>query len=154
LSTNATCRGCIKTRRVSPILRQQSEILIYVCTQVQTELPYPEQAQPIPDLYDPTRQYSEGPQGDPFAPQPPSTFFPIQPEQPVLPQKPAKRKKRPRREETCGFCTGDEAGNRQGQPEAMITCDECARSGNIHITSRNLSIELTSHSQVILHVCN
>jgi hypothetical protein len=107
-------------------------MLIYICTQAQTEIPYPEQRLPLPDLYDLARQYSEGPQGDPFAPQPPPTFFPIVTEQPFLPQKPARRTKRPRKEETCGFCNGDDTKNKMGQPEVMITCDECARSGNTH----------------------
>jgi hypothetical protein len=105
-------------------------MLTRICTQAQPEASYPEQCMPIPDFYAPVRQYSEGPQGDPFAPQPPPTYFPVEAEQPIVPQKPARRKKRPRKEEVCGFCDGDDTKNKEGQPELMITCDECGRSGN------------------------
>lgn len=101
-----------------------------VAQQVQLEASYPEQCLPFPNMYDAVRQYSEGPQGDPFAPQPPPTYFPVEAELPILSQKPARRKKKPRKEEICGFCQGNDTENKKGQPELMITCDECARSGH------------------------
>lgn len=118
-------------------------ILIRICIQVQLEASYPEQCLPFPNMYDAVRQYSEGPQGDPFAPQPPPTYFPVEAELPILSQKPARRKKKPRKEEICGFCQGNDTENKKGQPELMITCDECARSGNTHITVMDSSFELT-----------
>jgi hypothetical protein len=39
-----------------------------------------------------------------------------------------------------------------GQPEVMITCDECARSGNTHTAFMNSDIELTYLHQVTLLV--
>ena len=78
--------------------------------------------------FSPTRQYSQGPQGDPFAPPPMPTYLPIQPGH-APPPKPLKRKRKPRREEECGFCQGSDKKNKNGIPEQMVTCDECARSG-------------------------
>lgn len=75
------------------------------------------------------QQYSEGPQGDPFAPQATLAYFPIEAEPPPPPAKPIKRKRKARREEECGFCQGDDAKNKEGQPETMVTCTECGRSG-------------------------
>lgn len=85
------------------------------------------QTQPSPDEYR-VRQYSQGPQGDPFAPQIVGPFFPVEHEPPVPPQKP-KRKRRVRREEECSFCQGNDKRNKNGDPEPMATCDECGRSG-------------------------
>ncbi|KDQ56969.1 hypothetical protein JAAARDRAFT_58448 [Jaapia argillacea MUCL 33604] len=78
----------------------------------------------------PPRHYSQGPQGDPFAPQPPAAYFPPEQEQPVHPTKPVKKKRKPRREEECSFCEGSDAKNRDGEPEVMVTCVECGRSGH------------------------
>ncbi|KZT07692.1 uncharacterized protein LAESUDRAFT_724683 [Laetiporus sulphureus 93-53] len=75
------------------------------------------------------RQYSQGPQGDPFAPQPPA-FITIEGPRP-LPPKPAKKKRTPRREEECGFCQGNDSKNKKtGQPELMVSCSECGRSAH------------------------
>ncbi|KAF8896245.1 hypothetical protein BD779DRAFT_1494815 [Infundibulicybe gibba] len=49
---------------------------------------------------DPIRQYSQGPQGDPFAPQPPPAYFHLD-TGPIQTPKPIKRKRKPRREEEC-----------------------------------------------------
>ncbi|KZT29906.1 hypothetical protein NEOLEDRAFT_1174884 [Neolentinus lepideus HHB14362 ss-1] len=76
----------------------------------------------------PVHQYSLGPQGDPFAPPPPAYFIPE--EQPAPSSKPLKRKRKPRREPECGFCQGDGSKNKNGEPERMVSCDECGRSGH------------------------
>lgn len=78
-------------------------------------------------------QYSDGPQGDPFAPQPPQIYYAIEIDQPVLLSKPVKRKRKPRREHECGFCQGDDRKNKEGHPELMATCSECGRSGTVII---------------------
>ncbi|KAH8105711.1 hypothetical protein DFH11DRAFT_1550220 [Phellopilus nigrolimitatus] len=60
-------------------------------------------------------QYAQGPQGDPFAPQPPPQFFPdpnLHTPTDELAQtvsKPVKRKRRLQREEECGFCGGSDS---------------------------------------------
>ncbi|KAJ6630976.1 hypothetical protein B0H10DRAFT_2159873 [Mycena sp. CBHHK59/15] len=75
------------------------------------------------------RQYSQAPQGDPFAPQP--EFHPIQhgePPPPPPPPKPARRKRGPPRERECGFC-GGVSKNKVRQTERMVTCHECGRTG-------------------------
>ncbi|KAJ3525042.1 hypothetical protein NM688_g8463 [Phlebia brevispora] len=79
-------------------------------------------------------QYSQGPQGDPFAPQP--SYFSVE-APPENPPKPVKKKRKPRRESICGFCKGDDARNSVGQTEKMISCVECGRSG--HPTCMNLA---------------
>ncbi|KAL5526775.1 SAS3 [Sanghuangporus sanghuang] len=80
-------------------------------------------------------QYPQGPEGDPFAP--PPHFFPgssignAPDGAGAMPQKPVRRSKRkPRREEECGFCGGDNAKNKAGVPERMVTCTDCGRSGH------------------------
>ncbi|KAG1747116.1 uncharacterized protein EDB91DRAFT_1334870 [Suillus paluster] len=75
-------------------------------------------------------QYDQGPRGDPFAPQPPAPYLHIPEEIVPLPPKPPKRKRKPRRELECGFCQGDDKKNKQGEPEVMLTCEECGRSGH------------------------
>ncbi|OCH95441.1 hypothetical protein OBBRIDRAFT_831000 [Obba rivulosa] len=80
---------------------------------------------PIP----PPRQYSQGPQGDPFAPHVLSPYVPAE-EPPLLSAKPAKKKRQPRREEECGFCQGNDSKNKYDQPEAMVSCAECGRSAH------------------------
>ena len=73
------------------------------------------------------RQYSQGPQGDPFAPQLPPPFFPL--ERQLLPTPKPKRKHRIRREEGCSFCQGNGTRNTMGDPELMLTFHLCGRSG-------------------------
>ncbi|KAF8134977.1 hypothetical protein EV363DRAFT_1160142 [Boletus edulis] len=74
-------------------------------------------------------QYDQGPQGDPFAPQPPAAYLPIPETELPRVTKPQKRKRRPRREKECGFCQGNDAKNKHSEPEAMVSCEECGRSG-------------------------
>ncbi|KAG1831991.1 hypothetical protein DFJ58DRAFT_848085 [Suillus subalutaceus] len=74
-------------------------------------------------------QYDQGPRGDPFAPQP-APYLHIQEEVIPPPTKPPKRKRKPRREPECGFCQGDDKKNKEAEPEAMVTCEECGRSGH------------------------
>ncbi|KAI6039819.1 hypothetical protein EDC04DRAFT_2681670 [Pisolithus marmoratus] len=73
-------------------------------------------------------QYDQGPRGDPFAPLPSTTYVPI-PELIAPAPKPQKRRRKPRREEECGFCQGNDSKNKLGEPELMVSCDECGRSG-------------------------
>ncbi|KAI9000531.1 hypothetical protein BD414DRAFT_532395 [Trametes punicea] len=78
------------------------------------------------------QQYPQGPQGDPFA-EPPPVYIPMEePVEPVpLPAKPLKKRKRPpTREEECGFCSGNDARNKNGEPELMVSCVDCGRSGH------------------------
>ncbi|CDO70872.1 hypothetical protein BN946_scf184804.g4 [Trametes cinnabarina] len=78
------------------------------------------------------QQYPQGPQGDPFA-EPPPVYVPMdEPLEPVpLPAKPLKKRKRPpAREEECGFCHGNDAMNKNGEPELMVSCVDCGRSGH------------------------
>ncbi|KAF7330289.1 Histone acetyltransferase [Mycena venus] len=70
-------------------------------------------------------QYSQAPQGDPFAPQP--EYHPIADEPPPpSPSKPARRRRGPPRERECGFCGQKKAG----QTERMATCHDCGRSAH------------------------
>ncbi|KAG0708178.1 hypothetical protein DFH29DRAFT_1065885 [Suillus ampliporus] len=75
-------------------------------------------------------QYDQGPRGDPFAPQPPAPYLHIPKEVVPPPPKPQKKKRKPRREPECGFCQGDDKKNKEGDPEVMVTCEECGRSGH------------------------
>jgi hypothetical protein len=86
------------------------------------------------------REYSQGPQGDPFAQPPPPDYFPPVTEA-VLTTKPQKKKRRVRREPNCGFCGGNDRKNKIGEPEEMVSCDECGRSGwfSRRLYSRNLA---------------
>ena len=74
------------------------------------------------------REYSQGPQGDPFAQPPPPEYFPPVSEA-VLTPRPQKKKRKVRREPNCGFCGGNDKKNKIGEPEEMVSCDECGRSG-------------------------
>lgn len=86
----------------------------------------------------PHLRYIQGPQGDPFAPQPPQTYLPAEVELPA-PLKPLKKKRKPRRETECSFCGGDDAKNKEGEPETMVTCADCGRSGeSMRVRSRRL----------------
>ncbi|KZT73104.1 hypothetical protein DAEQUDRAFT_722218 [Daedalea quercina L-15889] len=73
------------------------------------------------------RNYSQGPQGDPFAPQP-SPYLPVEESTPLPVAKPPKKRRQPRREEECGFCEGDDSKNKHGRAESMVSCAECGRS--------------------------
>uniref|UniRef100_A0A0W0F758 Histone acetyltransferase n=1 Tax=Moniliophthora roreri TaxID=221103 RepID=A0A0W0F758_MONRR len=87
----------------------------------------------VPESYPPPNyiyMYNQGPQGDPFAPQPPPVFPPPELMQTVQTSKPVKRKKKPKREEECSFCQGDDMKNKVGEPEQMLTCHVCGRSGH------------------------
>ncbi|KAF8907316.1 hypothetical protein CPB84DRAFT_1674945 [Gymnopilus junonius] len=86
------------------------------------------------------RLYSQGPQGDPFAPQVPMPYFPIEREQPPPPPPKIKRRRKVYREEECSFCQGNETKNKLGEPEPMLTCHECGRSG-WHMDCMNPRIE-------------
>lgn len=112
---------------IDPALMVEGESMIVEQSHAQVPC-FQTQTQPSPDEYR-VRQYSQGPQGDPFAPQIVGPFFPVEHEPPVPPQKP-KRKRRVRREEECSFCQGNEKRNKNGDPEPMATCDECGRSGH------------------------
>ncbi|TCD59865.1 hypothetical protein EIP91_011280 [Steccherinum ochraceum] len=73
------------------------------------------------------RQYSQGPQGDPFAPQPLPPFIPV--EQPSMPTpRPPRKKRKLAREKECGFCLA--RGDNDVVPERLLTCVECGRSGH------------------------
>jgi len=83
-----------------------------------------------PDVSHHIREYSQGPQGDPFAQPPPDYFPPVT--QAVPTPKPPKKKRRVRREPNCGFCGGNDKKNNVGEPEEMVSCDECGRSGEFY----------------------
>ncbi|KAL0954610.1 hypothetical protein HGRIS_003570 [Hohenbuehelia grisea] len=74
------------------------------------------------------RQYSQGPQGDPFAPPPPSHYIPLEPEPAPVPTKPTRRKRRHPHPDHCATCDGDNSRNKQDIPEEMVTCVECSRN--------------------------
>lgn len=93
----------------------------------------------------PHLHYLQGPQGDPFAPQPSPTYLPVEVELPV-PPKPIKKKRKPRRETDCSFCGGDDTKNKEGEPETMVTCADCGRSGeSIRVQSRRLVTFASGH---------
>ncbi|EKM57762.1 uncharacterized protein PHACADRAFT_116052, partial [Phanerochaete carnosa HHB-10118-sp] len=77
----------------------------------------------------PHLQYLQGPQGDPFAPQPPPSYFPAEVEL-SIPPKPPKKKRKPRRETECGLCGGDDSKNKASERERMVSCADCGRSGH------------------------
>ncbi|GAW07782.1 histone acetyltransferase mst2 [Lentinula edodes] len=85
------------------------------------------------------REYSQGPQGDPFAPQPQPVFFQPPLDQPqLLPsQKSMKRKRKQKRDASCDACSGNDAGNRDGDPETMLSCVDCGR--NCHPSLRSIT---------------
>ncbi|KAK7032839.1 histone acetyltransferase [Favolaschia claudopus] len=80
--------------------------------------------EPSPILYN---QYSQAPQGDPFAPQP--EYHPIldEPPPPPSPSKPPRRRRAPPRERECGFCIEN---NRSRDGERLVTCYDCGRSAH------------------------
>ncbi|KAF8591104.1 hypothetical protein K439DRAFT_1059479 [Ramaria rubella] len=76
-------------------------------------------------------EFEQGPQGDPFAPLTNDTFLPPRVPSPPRPLK-RKRKTRPiaRRDEDCSFCQGNDGSNKNQQPEEMVSCVACGRSGH------------------------
>lgn len=70
-------------------------------------------------------RYSQGPQGDPFAPPPP--VYPEPEPEAVSPSKSVKKKRRHKRGESCEECHGDEAANKEGKLEPMLICEGCGR---------------------------
>ncbi|KAJ7221010.1 hypothetical protein B0H12DRAFT_311714 [Mycena haematopus] len=91
-------------------------------------------------------QYSEAPQGDPFAPQP--EFHPTPDEPPPMsPSKPARRRRGPPRQRECGFCGQKKAG----QTERMATCHDCGRSA--HPSCLQLSPSIGELIQTYNWVC-
>ncbi|KAJ3768226.1 hypothetical protein FB446DRAFT_289115 [Lentinula raphanica] len=85
------------------------------------------------------RDYSEGPQGDPFAPQP-QPFFepPLDQSQLFPPPKPMKRKKKQKRDAQCYHCFGEDVANRDGQPEIMLSCVDCGRNCTLRANFQSL----------------
>ena len=114
-----------------------------VLSQTQQEI-HDIQHQEVPPEDYQMRQYSQGPQGDPFAPQLPPPFFPIEQQQ-LLPTPKPKRKRRIRREEECGFCQGNDTRNTMGDPELMLTCHMCGRSGLL-FSSTPLSYKILNYT--------
>ncbi|KAJ7510422.1 hypothetical protein B0H11DRAFT_2168737 [Mycena galericulata] len=90
-------------------------------------------------------QYSDAPQGDPFAPQP--EYLPIPQEPPPPPPKPPRRKRGPPRERECGFCGQGSSKNK----ERLATCHECRRSA--HISCLNLTVGIGELIQSYEWVC-
>lgn len=115
----------------------------------------PHHQQPIEEeCPDALRQYSQGPQGDPFAPQIAAPFLAAlalekQAEEEAeaaaraqavaaaaaaaavgggAQAKGRRKRKGARAEEVCSFCSGN-THNKRGEEEAMIRCFECGRSG-------------------------
>jgi hypothetical protein len=118
LCRDASCRSSsrrVASNRVHPLTVQQ---------------PPDAHHAPHPPHAPPPAAFSPGPQGDPFAPQP-TDYFPIpdEPPPPTPQPKHGRRKRRPQREPRCGFCRGDDSANKHGQPEAMVSCASCGRSG-------------------------
>ncbi|KAJ6468407.1 hypothetical protein C8R45DRAFT_1105764 [Mycena sanguinolenta] len=106
----------------------------------------PEHTPPREELLNQYNQYSQVPQGDPFAPQPEFLPMPDEPP-PVSPSKPARRRRGPPRERECGFC-----GQRKtGQTERMATCHDCGRSA--HPTCLQLSRSIGELIQTYDWVC-
>ena len=114
----------------------------------QEEEHHQHQPQPVEEHPDALRQYSQGPQGDPFAPQIAAPFLAAlalekQEEEEAAARaqaaaaaaagaqaqaKSRRKRKGARAEEVCGFCGGN-THNKRGEEEAMIRCFECGRSG-------------------------
>ena len=132
----SSCKAFVRLRDAEVAERVASRP--HVCTlrvEGRADLPVPQTPQPPPPYpsyaYSRVPQYPQGPQGDPFA-QPPPVYVPMEePVEPVpLPAKPFKKRKRPpAREEECGFCHGNDSRNKNGDPELMVSCVDCGRSG-------------------------
>ncbi|KAL4252534.1 MYST (SAS/MOZ) family protein [Abortiporus biennis] len=89
------------------------------------------QVLPLPDYphFQHPRQYSQGPQGDPFA-RPPSPPPYIPTPMGIAHHKPPKKRRKFIRDTECGHCQGDDNRNRAGLPERLVSCSECGRSGH------------------------
>ncbi|KAH8100899.1 hypothetical protein BXZ70DRAFT_1021503 [Cristinia sonorae] len=87
--------------------------------------PPPHLALSPPILYN--RQYSQGPHGDPFAPQPIPSYLPV--EEPAMPApRPPKKKRKVVRSKECDFCRAK--GLKDVVHERLLSCTECGRSGH------------------------
>ena len=125
--------GCGASRPIDRVASRRFSLMLNRATSLFTcsYVPFFQTAFPLsllPDAPNHIREYSQGPQGDPFAQPPPPDYFPPVSEA-VLTPKPQKKKKKVRREPNCGFCGGNDKKNKIGEPEEMISCDECGRSG-------------------------
>ncbi|KAJ6466597.1 hypothetical protein C8R47DRAFT_990795 [Mycena vitilis] len=91
---------------------------------------FPEPARPPSpeEPPNPFNQYSQAPQGDPFAPQPEYHPIPDEPP-PPSPPKPVRRRRGPPRERECGFCGTGKSKSKAAPAEQLVTCHECGRSG-------------------------
>ncbi|KAH9940994.1 hypothetical protein B0H21DRAFT_710749 [Amylocystis lapponica] len=102
-------------------------------------LPVPLKHVPIPPL----RQYSQGPQGDPFAPQPSPTYL-VAEEPAPPPSKPVKKRRHPSCMELteisdvvrsydwkCVDCKNCEVCQLKGDENRMVICDFCDRGWHI-----------------------
>lgn len=78
------------------------------------------------------RDFPQGPPPEPQMLLPPLEEDEHQPPPPRHQQKKPRRVKRPRREKNCGFCQGSDERNKEGVPEAMLSCSNCGRSGRRH----------------------
>ena len=81
-----------------------------------------------PKLFQPHHiQYSQGPQGDPFAP-PDTPVLPVEAPLSPLQPKAVKRKRRPSPENACSVCGREEKLGTDG-PQVMLTCVDCKSKG-------------------------
>ncbi|PPQ64138.1 hypothetical protein CVT24_008768 [Panaeolus cyanescens] len=103
---------------IDPALMTEDEQLNVLQPQPQDSY-FPQSASPFEDDYQ-TRQYSQAPQGDPFAPQILSPYIPVPQEELPLPHK-AKRKRKTQRFDACRSCQST------AKQELMVTCHECGR---------------------------
>ncbi|KAJ7746391.1 hypothetical protein B0H16DRAFT_1726567 [Mycena metata] len=87
-------------------------------------------------------QYSEAPQGDPFAPQPESHPIPDD-EPPPPPPKPTRRRRGGQRKEECGSC------GKKSPP--LVTCNECGK--NAHPSCISLPPTIGEYIQTYPWVC-
>jgi hypothetical protein len=72
-------------------------------------------------------QYTQGPQGDPFAPQELPVLLPVEAPQ-SLQLKSAKRRRRIPRESVCSVCRSEEKIGIDG-PEPLLSCVDCKLKG-------------------------
>ncbi|KAH7925486.1 hypothetical protein BV22DRAFT_1011093 [Leucogyrophana mollusca] len=118
------------TPEIDPAITGDKDVGVGATEQVPPEIILdPILHQPLRQYSQEPRQYDLGPQGDPFAPHPPAPYLPIQEEEVTPAPKPPKKKRRPRREPECGFCQGNDLKNKAEEPEVMVSCDDCGRSG-------------------------
>ncbi|KAG8993528.1 hypothetical protein FRB90_000675 [Tulasnella sp. 427] len=84
---------------------------------------YPQETVPYSPVYSEPVTYVPPPVPEPLVKHPS-----MQPPPPTKRGRP--QKKRPPREETCSFCQGSDHTNKDGIPEAMVSCYKCGRSGH------------------------